>query len=55
MTKNTSYFRLDRDWTIHVETTENSISSISKFSGVAICAKKPLETRAFGARSISRC
>ena len=31
MTKNTCYFRLDRVWNIHVETTENSISSILDF------------------------
>ena len=31
MTKTTCYFRLDRVWNIHVETTENSISSILDF------------------------
>ena len=32
MTKNTCYFRLDRVWNIHVETTENSISRFLDFN-----------------------
>ena len=32
MTKNTCYFRLDRVWNIHVETTENSISTFLDFN-----------------------
>ena len=57
MTKNTCYFRLDQVWNIHVETTENSISSILDFKIFckSNCPKKPLEARAFGARSISCC
>ena len=49
--KNTCYFRLDRDWNIHVETTENSISRFLDFN--IFWGKKPLEARAFGTRSIS--
>ena len=43
MTKNTCYFRLDRVWNIHVETTENSISSILdlKFSVGVIAPRNP--------------
>ena len=57
MTKNTCYFRLDQVRNIHVETTENSISSILDFKIFcgSNCPKKPLEARAFGARSISCC
>ena len=32
MTKNTCYFRLDRVWNIHVETTENTISRSLDFN-----------------------
>ena len=32
MTKTTCYFRLDRVWNIHVETTENSISTFLDFN-----------------------
>ena len=32
MTKTTCYFRLDRVWNIHVETTENSISRFLDFN-----------------------
>ena len=60
MTTNTCYFRLDRVWNIHLEATEtDSISRFLDFNifwgSMQFAQKKPLEARAFGARSISRC
>ena len=57
MTKNTCYFRLDRVWNIHVETTKKSISWFLDFN-IFLGSNLPQETpeaRAFGARSISYC
>ena len=57
MTKNTSYFRLDRVLNIHMETTKNSISRFLDFNIFwgSNLPKEPLEARTFCARSISRC
>ena len=43
MTKNTCFFRLDRVWNIHVETTENSISRFLDFN-IFWGSKLPQET-----------
>ena len=57
MTKNTCYFRPDRVWNIHVETTKKSISWFLDFNIFwgSNLPQETLEAHAFGARSISYC